>query len=191
MIEQKLKRISNVDPFSERRCKGHHGSVGQCPYEAIEGTELCARHTKGYLIDQQEKKKLNLYRIGRYEERVKELKEATGARTLDEELAILRMCLEEILVKCDSEGANGILLWATKIGALVEQIKGTILATERLSIRSGLLLDRTQALAIGQLMIDVISEFVTDEDTLAKIASRLSMIFTEAMVKSDASKHLT
>ena len=56
-------------------------------------------------------KELNLYRIKKFEGRLRELKSANAARTIDEELAILRMTLENVLMKCDEEGEMGLLLY--------------------------------------------------------------------------------
>jgi len=141
---------------------------------AVEGILNCPVHAR-VEIKRAEVKSLNIYRIKKFERRLVEMKEATGARSLDEELALLRMVLEEVLNKCDS-GVD-LLLYSERIMDLISQVRATVQVAEKLATRTGMLVGRAEALQIAGTTVEIIARHIENDTLLAKIAEDLQMAF--------------
>lgn len=164
-------------PDHPNRCQAIGGlSEGQCINLASQDSQYCLVHG-GNIADRVALKDLNLYRIKKYEKRIRAMKESSGARGLEEELAIMRMILEEILLTCEKEGDMGLLLYSTKISETVRDIKTLVLSVERLSSKAGLTIGRSQGVVLAGKVVDIISRHVVDMTALNKIADEIGEIF--------------
>jgi hypothetical protein len=161
-------------PDDPERCQANGLNGGQCLYKHAEGSEYCGLHN-GLENAQRRTKELNLYKLKRFSKRIAELKEATGARTLEEELALLRMLLEETINRCETEVE--LLLYSDRMVDLVVQIRNTVLAAEKLASRTGMLVGRAEALTIAAKCVEIISRHVTDDKQLNAIAADLQGTF--------------
>jgi hypothetical protein len=72
------------------------------------------------------------------------------------------------------------------VAQLIQQITKLMVAADRLAERTGMLLDRNQAILIGQRLLDIISNRVTDQVVLAAIADDILLAFTEPMLSAEA-----
>lgn len=166
-------------PDHPERCQGRQnnkGREGQCLFFREEGSTFCIIHGAGF--KNSAVKELNLYRIKKYQKRLLELKSANGARTIDEELAILRMVLEEILIKCEAEGDMGLLLYSIKISEMVRDIKNCVLVADKMATKAGQLIGRTEAIVIAGKVVQILSEEITDQSALGRIGERVLNAFT-------------
>ena len=150
---------------------------GQCMYFASENSSYCAIHGGNSGQQSAVKQEMNLYRVRKYQKRITDMKLANGARTIDEELAIMRMVLEEVLNKCELEGDMGLMLYSTKISELVNNIKNCVITADKLATRAGLLLGRSEALVIAGKVVQILSEEITDPAQLSRIAEKVSDAF--------------
>jgi len=174
--ETPIKKVPYPD--HPNRCQAVGGSHGdQCFNLAAPESKYCLAHSGNFAVAQTQLKELNLYRVKKYEKRIREFKEANGARGLEEELAIMRMVLEEILLKCENEGEMGLLLYSTKISETVRDIKTLVLSVERLSSKAGLTIGRSQGVVLAGKVVDIISRHVTDMEALNRIANDIGEAF--------------
>jgi hypothetical protein len=178
--EAKGKVMANIQrveyPDHPNRCQGltNHpeNPGGQCSYLAEEGKNYCILHGG---VSNGTNSSLNLYRVRKFEKRLKDFTTANGARGIDEELAIMRMVLEEVLNKCDTE--MELLLFSTKISELVGDIRNLVMAADRLASKRGMLIGRAEGMVIAGQVVTIISKYISDEIILGKIADEVGEAF--------------
>lgn len=153
------------------------GGGGQCMFFAVENSNYCQIHGGNKAQQAAVKNEMNLYRVAKYQKRITDLKTANGARTIDEELAIMRMILEEVLNKCEIEGEMGLMLYSTKISELVNNIKGCVVTADKLATKAGMLLGRSEAIVIAGKVVQILSEEIEDPALLSKIADKVADAF--------------
>jgi hypothetical protein len=174
-------------PDHPQRCQGRSSARGmdteQCSFIREPNSEYCFIHGGNKGNAAAENKSLGMYRLGKFEKRLRELQVANGARTIDEELSILRMILEETLNKC---GDNmELLLYSTKISEIIINIKGLVVVADKLATKSGMLIGRSEAIVIAGKVVDCISRHITDESLLGAIAEDLVGIFITPTTDSE------
>ena len=168
-------------PAHPERCQGiirtNNGFEGQCTHYRIEGSNYCIIHGGSVAQTQTPLKELNLYRVKKYMKRISELKTANAARTIDEELAILRMVLEETLERTEKEGDMGLLLYSQKISEIIRDIKSCVITADKLATKAGTLLGRSEAIVIAGKVIEILSTEVNDTEVLSRIADKVADAF--------------
>lgn len=166
-------------PDHPDRCQGRSpmgaGDVEQCSFVREPNSQYCFIHGGNKATAAAEKASLNIYRIAKFQKRLQEFQVANGARTIDEELAILRMILEETINKCEDN--MELLLYSTKISELIRDIKALVVVADKLATKSGMLIGRSEAIVIAGKVVDAISRHITDETALARISDELVNIF--------------
>lgn len=169
--------LIRVQPHDPTRCQGiREGMKGQCSFKAVEGGKYCVIHGGAQTINTQQKMSLNSYRLGKYQQRMREFSTAPKLRAVDEEIAILRILLEQIFERC--QGSNDIQLYSQKIIEIVREITKCVLAADKLALRDGMLIGREEALKIGQKVLEIIPKYIKDQDDLLRIADELTDAFT-------------
>jgi len=155
---------------------GRNSEMQQCVNKVVPGTTSCPAN--GGVANRQyiEIHNMGLYRIRKFQQQITEFKAHSQMRSLDDELAIQRMILEEILNQCES--ANDLILYSTKIGEVIQDIKALVVASEKMASRTGMLVSRTEAILLAQRMVEVIARHVVDDVALAKIAEEIALIVT-------------
>jgi len=166
-----LRRVPNGHP---RQCQAIRPGMGvQCNFEAVEGKANCTMH--GGSLHPEKTKSLNSYRLGKYQKRMEEFSTSTRLRSIDEEIGILRMVLEEIFTQCESN--VDLLLYSQKIGELVRDITKCVQVADRLATKEGMLIGRAEALTIATRVVNVISKYIENEQQLLEIAEQISDAF--------------
>jgi len=170
-------------PYSEHpeRCLQINRVAGgeqQCQFFREPGQSFCKFH--GGMASETlklESTETSLYRLRKYGKRLQEIKVANSARTLDDELGILRITLEEVVNKFGEEGEVSILLYSTKITELVREIKSVLVAADRLATKAGTLIGRSEAIVIAGRVVEIVSKHITDPGALNRIANEISEAF--------------
>lgn len=167
MIEKKLQRCEPEDP---NRCQGV-GQHGQCPYRADEGSKYCQRHGSNKTFESQRKRSLNMYRLQIWQQRLEEFAESEQSTSLRNEIAILRITLEQILNKCTTD--HELLLYSQKISDLAVKIEKLIASSHRIERSMGQLLDKSTALNFAGQVVDIISQYVEDPAVIDEISNAM------------------
>ncbi|SRR6266568_5497372 len=183
-VENAPKRVPYVD--HPDRCQGNQkgaypGHEGQCMFFKVQGDDYCQIH--GGNLTNVATRSLNLYRIKKFDKRLGEFKIANGSRTIDEELALLRMMLEETVNKC--EDSVELMLYSTKISEIIRDIKSLVLTADKLATKAGQLIGRNEAIVIAAKVIEIITAHISDPAILTKIGDDVALAFLQIEVPEE------
>lgn len=174
LTEQKLIHVAED---AANRCEVSHAHK-QCPYGVIPGTKRCPRHTGGHLVPLVKQQEIDTYRLGVFQERVRQFATDPRIKGLRDEIGILRLVLEQLFNKC--EDAHDLLIASSKIGQIVSQIKDTVVAASRLEAALGQTIDKVQAMQLAEAIINVIVTHVEDPDLLELISADIGNLVERA-----------
>lgn len=146
-----------------------------CIYEKTPGSDYCSRHGANKDITAKTTQSLYQFKLDRVRRRTDLLAIEPTRYKLDEELAILRLTLEDTVNKVTSSDDEYALFSAS------DTIKNTVMAIEKLvgscvtqSKNLKLLFTHEDLREQVQMMIDIIAEEIEDEDTIIRIAHRVA-----------------
>lgn len=171
MVENKFERVAEDDP---NRCQAVD-SHGQCIYGAVEGGTNCPRHGGGNQIRSQAAAGLKNYRLTKWQAQADQKVSSTGLKSLRDEIAILRMVLEERLNRCND--AQELMMMSGPISELVMKIEKIVTSCNKLERSMSLLLDKQALLQFASEVVKIITEELSvikdSEPIIANIADRI------------------
>ena len=148
------------------RCQSTN-SKGQCANLGIpldNGTyaAFCQAHGGNQSQDAHIKNSVRNYRltVARFRTQLDEKAEAEGIKSLRDEIAILRICLEERLNTC--KDAMDLILNSGAISDMVMKINVVVQSCHKLEGSMGQLLDKQAILQFAQVVIGIISSELED-----------------------------
>lgn len=154
---------------------------GQCRFVAVPETKYCRMHggtsAKAFLNRQDQRK----YKLAKWQDRVNEFADDDQLKSLNDEIGILRMTLENVLISCHE--AADMLLYSPKIADLVAKIEKLVVTCAKLEMTAGVVLSRKAAFGLASQIVDVVSKHVTDPDAISSIADEIGAAI--ANVKSE------
>lgn len=166
-IERTLFRVQPDDPD---RCEAV-GNTGQCPYRRTEGTKYCPRHCGPVNQHYQQKDEIRNFRSKIWQSRINEFADNEKAKSLREEIGILRLTLEALLDRCPDP--QTLYLNAYKIKDLVLSIDKVVGSCHRLEEATGQLLDKTMMINFSGKVVEIIAKHIKDEKSVDKIATEM------------------
>lgn len=166
-MEHKLIRCESDDP---NRCKAV-GSEGQCPFLAEPECANCLRHGANKTMVANEQKRMSVYRIAKWQERINAHANAPGLKSLREEVGVLRILFEETVEKCQT--TDDLLMNSTRISELTKDIDKLLCSCIKIEMNSGQTLDKTMAMNFASQVIQVIGKHISDEPALDAIANEI------------------
>lgn len=175
MIEDKLKKVPEDHP---NRCQAITGA-GQCQYMAFYNEDKdrfernCKMHGGAALAKNAERN----YQFIKYQDRIAHFADSNQVKSLREEIAVLRMLLEETVNKCQNE--VDLMIYSNKITDLAIKIEKLVVSCHRLESQLGQTLDKTAVLNIATRMVNIISEHVTDQKIIEAIVSSIGTMIQE------------
>lgn len=172
MAEYKFERAT----CPEEQCRGT-GKFGQCPYKKVPESDYCPRHGGNKAVVKKEREALNNYRINQYKQRLAELANNPNVKSLRDEIAILRITLEEVFNSCNSP--TQIIAYSGKIADLVSRIEKVVSSCNRIEMNIGLMLDKQAVTTLADGLVAIISEEIEDMDAVKRVSERI----TELIVK--------
>jgi hypothetical protein len=174
MLEHKLIR---VEADAKDRCQGSC-ALGQCPYQASPGSKYCPRCGGNSQRDEQKAQSIRNYRLTQFHARVGEFADNDQIKSLREEIGILRMTLETILNRCQTD--MEVILFSNKISDTVIKIEKLVATCHKLETATGQTMDQAKALHFAGTVVEVISRHVKDPEILAAISDEITQIIGEA-----------
>lgn len=180
VVDNKFQRVEPDDP---RRCQAST-KIGQCPYKAAEGAKNCSMHqgTRGI----EEKKSQKMYRLAKWGDRMSQFADDPQVKSLREEIGILRIVLEETVNMCQEPAQ--ILLYASKITDTVVKIEKLVASCHRLEASTGMLLDKSAALHLAGVIVEIIGRNVPDEQIVDDISTEIVTAILETQMASKKEK---
>lgn len=152
----KLERVSN--PADPRRCQANNG-FGQCNFVALPNNSYCLMHSS---------KKTSNYNISSVlQKRVQEKANSKKLTDLSEELAILRVLLEEKLNTI--HGLNDLILHSGELSEIIVKIEKLTVSLVKIQESQKTYLDKSRVVQFAEELITLFSEHV-NADVLGKLA---------------------
>lgn len=149
-------KATNIDP---RRCQGTNLQGDQCRYFAVEGQQYCTYCSPA--VNKLARKEANMYRLGQYQSRVSEFANDDRLKSLQEEIGIVRMLMEETLKQCHTP--QDIIIYAGKLSDFAMKIGALLKTCQKLDVQLGATLDRDKVMLIGQKIVDILSVSIPKE----------------------------
>jgi hypothetical protein len=133
----------------------------QCGNKRVDGVTRCPLHGANKKLRAQENSSMRLYRLAKHQKRVGEFADHDKIKSLREEIAILRIMLEERWNSCQDE--HELLLQSNNLCNLVMKIEKLVTSCDRLDGRLGNLLDKQAvknlATSLMQILATELQEF--------------------------------
>lgn len=167
MDDQRFIRVKDDDP----NCCQATTRSGPCNLKAVPGSKNCLVHGGAIERKNQETKNLKNYRLAKFRVRATELGNSDYLTSLTDEVAILRILIEEMINSCDDE--NELLLRAGPLADLLMKSEKLVSSCHRLDSKLGNLLSRDKVLQFAQLVVEIISNEVDDERALDIISANI------------------
>lgn len=168
MADSKFVRC---EPDNPNRCQGM-AAKSQCPYLAAPGSNFCAMHGGHAAIKSAEAARKRVYNLSKWQGRIAEHANHEQAKSLREEIGILRILLEAIMEMCKDQ--NDLLMYSNKISDLAMKLEKLVSSCNRLEEKTGMLLDKHAALRIATQIVNIIGVHISDENVLEAVANQIA-----------------
>jgi hypothetical protein len=142
----------------------------QCRFEAAEGQSHCTIHL-GVINRSKEQKATKLYKLVAFQTRLTEIADSDAAKTNAEELAILRMLLEEQVNSCKT--STDLILNGAQIRDSALAVTAMLKNLQQFEDRNSLVIDEKKAREIVEVIVSTVTQFITDPDTLEALVVAL------------------
>lgn len=170
-------QISRMDsPEDPERCQGIRNGLGagQCTNKAVPGGTFCMVHGGNRSLAKQEKESTDLYRVSMFKARIARNKSNNEVKSLSNEVAILRMVLEEKLNSCESD--TDLILHSAAISDLVIKIEKVVTSCHKLEKNLGQHMDKATLLQFAGEVVSLVSQNVSNKSEIAKIADGMTQM---------------
>ena len=161
-----------VEEDSPDRCQATPPK-GQCRNKRVNGSEYCPAHGGNSALKIADRIKVKQYLLSKYQGRAADLSDDQDIKSLRGEIGILRMILETRLNHCKSE--IELAVQSPALSDLIMKIQKLVYNCHRLEDALGKVMDESQLLGIADVIVRILSEYVTDETILHEIAERIGM----------------
>jgi hypothetical protein len=159
-VDVKITRIT--DDNDPNRCEFVHAK-GQCLYVKIPGQRFCPQHGSNSVAASANRAHRN-YNLARIQGDVDKKMGSPEIKSLREEISILRVMLERQMngITDDYE----LIANSAKISDMICKIQGLVTACHKIEVQSGFLMDKNAILQITAIILNVITNRVTDPDII-------------------------
>lgn len=167
MDEQKFVRVKDDDP---NRCQAST-SRGGCRLKAVPNGKYCLVHGGAAEQKNEERKNLKNYRLSKFRVRTTELGNSSYLTSLTDEVGILRFLIEEMINSCHDPG--DLILRSGPLADLLMKSEKLVTSCHRLDSRLGNLLSKDRVMQFAQLVVEIISNEITEEKVLDIISANI------------------
>jgi len=164
------------DEADPNRCQGIMPTKGQCQNMAAktEGGkygQFCMAHGGNRFLQSEEKCSLRNYQLDKFKARLSRHADSPGIKSLRDEIAILRMVMEERLNRCKDE--TDLVLQSGPISDLVMKIDKIVGSCHKLEGSMGQLLDKQALLQFASEVVEIVCEEIEDEAQMERIGNKI------------------
>lgn len=158
--------------------------TGQCTQVKIKGCNYCLAHGGTATLKKQEEQALNNYRLNKFQARLREMRSSSVIKDLRDEIAILRMMLEEKLN--GFQGSTDMLLQSGQIGDIIMKIERLVISCHKLDEKTGCVVDRSTVINMAEQLVSVITKNVQHLENGGEALERISIAFEKIMKETGA-----
>ena len=166
-FEAKWERADDEDLD---RCQAISGG-GQCNLRAVENSKFCPAHGGNKAFIAKKKEEMRNYRLSKFKARLIQLGNNDNITSLRDEVAILRIMIEERINMCNSP--QDLLMMSGPLSDLIMKVEKVVVSCNKLESKLGNLLDRSKAMQFAQTIVQIIGEHIDEEETLDKISEQI------------------
>jgi len=148
-----LKRWTQNDP-EDSRCDFVLNNASQCGNLAEPNCNRCALHGANKILQAQENRSLRLYKLAKWQARANEITDHDKLKSLREEIAILRILIEERIGQCND--SHDLLLMSGPLSDLIMKVEKVVSSCNKLENNLGDLLDKQKVKNLASLFMSVI-----------------------------------
>jgi hypothetical protein len=139
----------------DERCEFVLTNGQQCGNKAVPGVTRCPLHGANTQLASIEKKSIRMYRLAKFQTRVNELADHDKLKTLKEEVALLRMMVEEKVNRC--EDSTELMLVSGPVTEMIMKVQKLVESCSRLEMKSGSLLDKQRVHNLATTLMNIVA----------------------------------
>jgi hypothetical protein len=167
--------LTKVPQDSPDRCQSSDKTGQQCKNKALEGSKYCSLHSSASELKRIEVKKYQNYVVEVWKAQLEEKTESPDILSLRDEVALLRVLIETRLNTClDS---SDLLRHSHVLADLITKCTATVSTCHKIEKSMGALLSKQAILRFAEEIIQIITDNVTDPDTVTRIANEIADAF--------------
>lgn len=167
-METTWERVS--DPADPCRCQAN-AAHGQCMNKAVAPSEYCMAHGGNKAAEKAEVAETRMYNLGKWRSKTNKFQDHDKLKSLREEIGILRVCIDERMSMC--QDVAELLLYSGPLTDMIMKVEKLVLSCNKIEYHLAGVLDKTQALQLGQEMVEIIGKHL---DTIVDKAALISKI---------------
>lgn len=173
-----------IDLDSEHRCqavKRTHQCVS-ARHILSDGTESLYCYSCGGWRDEKkiQRRNFSLYTVERYKKKIDKLASHESAKSLDDEVAILRMTLEDLL-----NNQQDLQVKTPMVLNLVDRILKAVPTAHKLDLQVGNSFSLKKANQMADEIITIMGNYIEDTEILSKISTEISSAISRATCEED------
>lgn len=165
-----MENVKSVTDDSPNRCQAVT-KAGQCHGEKAPNSNYCMMHGGNKGSEAAARQGLRNYQLTKFNARLQQLGDSGEIKSLRDEIAILRMIMEERLNQC--KDTMDLIYQSGPISDLVLKIEKVVSSCHKLELSTGSLLDKQAIMQFGSELISIISHSIKDEVLLAQISEAI------------------
>lgn len=185
-----VKRWTKETPI-EDRCDFELTNGSRCGNMAEGGVSRCPLHGANMQLASQEHKSMRMYRLAKFQKKVEKFAGHKNLKTLNEEVAILRMIVEEKVNACDD--MDDLMIVSGPVTEMIMKVQKLVESCDKLEMKSGSLLNKQQIQSLAtQLMQEVaarINDFAEvkdlDQDDVSSLLEAIANGFLSTLQGDD------
>jgi len=154
-----LKRWTKNDP-EDLRCDFTLDNGYRCGNLAEETINRCALHGANKILAAKENQSLRMYRLAQWQTRVNQLADHDKIKSLRDEIAILRMLVENRIAHCSD--SQDLLLQSGPLSDLLMKVEKVVSSCNRLESKLGDVLDAQRVRNLASAFMQMIAKRVTE-----------------------------
>lgn len=168
MAEGIEKAVGDLDP---ERCKSSTCS-GACPNKAVPGMDFCKIHGGEKQLNAAKKAEHDGYRVAKWRASIERFATPDHIKNLTEEIAILKVLLEEVLQQCHT--SVDLVMNQGPISNLVNNISNVVNSFDKMQTRMGTLLNKSAIMNIAVTIVGILTQELKHEpELLAKVSEKI------------------
>jgi hypothetical protein len=157
----------------DMRCQAHTNR-GLCEHISVKGTTRCPHHGANKQLEKQRRIELNNYKITKFKTAIGE----DAARSLVDEVIVLKTVLNTIISKCESE--EHLILHHESITDTVLKVEKVVNSLNKLDVLNRQMIQIGTVKKIIDEVFIVIDDMIDDKDVKDQIGDKIASIIDEA-----------
>jgi hypothetical protein len=154
-----VKRWTKETPI-ESRCDFTLSNGDLCGNMRVDGATRCPLHGANMQLAKEEHKSMRMYRLAKFQKKVDKFADHGKLKTLHEEVAILRMLVEEKINVC--EDMTDLMMVSGPVTEMVMKVQKLVESCDRLEMKSGSLLNKTQIQNIATQLMQAVAAKINE-----------------------------